>query len=61
MWTFESCCLVVERFSLGTINHELNAIKRSHFYWIIICVCKYSLNFESVKSLTENYLLFNGL
>ena len=40
MWTFEACCLVVERSSLGTANHELNAIKRSYFHWIIICVCK---------------------
>ena len=40
MWTFEACCLVVERSSLDTINPELNAIKRSYFHWIIICVCK---------------------
>ena len=61
MWTLEACCLVVERSSLGSINPEWNAIKRSYFHWIIICVCKWSLNFESVKNLIEIYLVFNGL
>ena len=52
MWTLEACCLVVERSSLGCINPEWNAIKRSYFHW--------TLNFESVKSLIENYLLIHA-